>query len=289
MPELLVTGASGFIASAVRERLRSCPEFHVHTLSVRGDAWRKEDFSRYDAILHTAGIAHVSENASLTEAYRTVNFELTRDLARKARREGVSHFVFLSSMIVFGEATPAGVHRDVDANTPPAPAGAYGQSKLDAENALRALESPDFRVAILRPPMVYGRGCKGNYNALVRLSKALFVFPEFKNRRSMIHIDNLVSVIVRILETGASGTFHPRDGEPKSVSEIVRAVCRAHGKKMRFSRALSPMVRLFGRRGIVRRAFGDMAYASDMPDFPENYRVVGFEEAVRRTEGTEKW
>lgn len=289
MPDLLITGGSGFIATAVRNRLRAFPEYHIDALSMRGDAWRSHDFSRYDAILHTAGIAHVSPDPSLEPQYRAVNFKLTRDLAETARREGVRQFVFLSSMIVFGEASPAGVRRIIRPDTPPAPANAYGQSKLDAENALRELETPDFRVAILRPPMVYGPGCKGNYNALVRLARTLPFFPEFENLRSMIYIENLAELIRLVLDRGASGTFHPSDGQPRSVSEIVRAVCAAHGKRMRFCRQLSPLIRLTGRSGLVRRAFGDMAYAPSMSDFPGDYRVTGFEEAIRRTEENAQW
>ena len=290
MPELLITGGHSFIGGAVRARMEEAsPEFHCTAVSLRGDGWKAMDLSRYDAVLHCAGIAHVSPDPSLADAYRTVNFELTRDLAQKAKADGCSHFIFLSSMIVFGQAARAGERRLISPDTPPAPVNAYGQSKLDAENALRALEDDGFRAAILRPPMVYGDGCKGNYNALRSLARKLPIFPEYENRRSMLYVENLAELIAQIVLSGASGTFHPSDGQPRSVSDIVRQICLCHGKNMRFSRALAPLVTLAGGRGVVRRAFGDMDYDASMPDFPGNYRRFSFEEGIRRTEGDEKW
>ena len=137
--------------------------------------------------------------------------------------------------------------------------------------------------------MVYGAGCRGNYNTLVSLARRLPVFPEFENRRSMLYVENLAELIRQIALNRAVGTFHPSDGAPRSVAEIVRAICAAHGKNMHFSAALAPLVRLTGRGGIVRRAFGDMAYAPTMPDYPGDYRRFGFEEAIRRTEAARPW
>ena len=289
MLELLITGTHSFIGGAVQRHLANSEQIHASCVSLRDDAWKDLDLTRYDCILHAAGVAHVDPNPSLAEAYDAVNHRLTAQVARKARAAGVGQFIFLSSIIVFGDASPAGMHTWIGADTPPNPSNAYGKSKLDAENALRALESSDFRVAILRPPMVYGAGCKGNYNTLVRLARKMPVFPAFDNHRSMIYVENLAELIVRIALSGSRGTFHPRDGQPRSVSEIVQEICVCHGKTMRFTRALAPAVRLAGRKGLVRRAFGDMAYDASAPDFPENYRLYDFSEAIRRTEGDAQW
>lgn len=289
MLNLLITGANSFIGGAVQSRLKGSDEISATAVSVRGDGWRSMDFSMYDSILHAAGIAHVSPDPSLNEQYEAVNHRLTVEIARKAKAEGVKQFIFLSSMIVFGEASPAGVRRTITAETAPAPVNAYGQSKLDAENDLRALEDESFRVAIVRPPMVYGAGCKGNYNTLVKLAKKLPVFPKFENRRSMIYVENLAELIRLIALRRDRGTFHPQDARARSVTDIVRQICEVHQKHMRFWSVFAPLVRLAGRGGIVRRAFGDMVYEQSMSDYPENYRIVGFEEAVRRTEGGALW
>jgi len=286
---LLITGSSGFVGGAVQARLKDDPAFCVSTLSVRGTGWRDHDFSRYDSILHAAGIAHVIADGSMDAQYDAVNHRLTAEIAAKAKAEGVKQFIFLSSMIVFGTASPAGVRRMISPDTPPAPTGAYGKSKLDAENAIRALESESFRAAILRPPTVYGPGCKGNYVTLSKLARRLPFFPEFENHRSMIYVENLAELIRLILLRQDRGTFHPQDETDRSVSGIVREICAVHGKTMHFSRALAPLVCLAGRAGIVRRAFGDMVYDPAMSGYPENYRLYSFSEAIRRTEEHSSW
>lgn len=289
MLNLLITGASSFIGGAVQAHLKNSSEIKTSVVSVRGDNWKTMDFSGYDAILHAAGIAHISPDPSLNEQYDAVNHRLTVAIAQKAKAEGVKQFIFLSSMIVFGEASPAGVRSIITAETAPAPINAYGQSKLDAENGLRALEDDSFRVAVLRPPMVYGCGCKGNYNTLVKLARKLPVFPKFDNRRSMIYVENLAELIRLIALRCDRGTFHPQDASARSVTEIVARICATHQKRMLFIGIFAPLVRLAGRKGIVRRAFGDMVYEQSMSSYPENYRIVSFEEAVRRTEGGSSW
>ncbi len=287
MTELLLTGASGFIGSNVRAQMPD--SIRVTSLSVRNDDWRNADFSRFDAVLHAAGIAHVLDGSMMGEAYHEVNCVRTLEIAEKAKKAGVGLFVFLSSIIVFGAPTPAGVHAPITPQTAPNPENAYGKSKLDAENGLRAMEADSFRVAILRLPMVYGRGCKGNYTRLASLARKCPLFPAFDNRRSMLYIENLTSLIAKIVFDCPSGTYHPRDGVSRSTGEIARAICAAHGKKCVQTRLLAPAVRLMGKGGIVRRAFGDQEYASDMPDYPANYRAFDFESAIRKTEGDEKW
>lgn len=287
MTELLLTGASGFIGSNIRAQMPD--SIRVTPLSVRNDDWRNADFSRFDAVLHAAGIAHVLDGSMMGEAYHEVNCVRTLEIAEKAKKAGVGLFVFLSSIIVFGAPTPAGVHAPITPQTAPNPENAYGKSKLDAENGLRAMEADSFRVAILRLPMVYGRGCKGNYTRLASLARKCPLFPAFDNRRSMLYIENLTSLIAKIVFDCPSGTYHPRDGVSRSTGEIARAICAAHGKKCVQTRLLAPAVRLMGKGGIVRRAFGDQEYASDMPDYPANYRAFDFESAIRKTEGDEKW
>lgn len=287
MTELLLTGASGFIGSNVCTQMPD--SIRVTPLSVRNDDWRNVDFSKFDAVLHAAGIAHVLDGNVMDEAYHEVNCVRTLEIAEKAKKAGVGLFVFLSSIIVFGAPTPAGVHAPITPQTAPNPENAYGKSKLDAENGLRAMEADSFRVAILRLPMVYGRGCKGNYTRLASLARKCPLFPAFDNRRSMLYIENLTSLIAKIVFDCPSGTYHPRDGVSRSTGEIARAICAAHGKKCVQTRLLAPAVRLMGKGGIVRRAFGDQEYASDMPDYPANYRAFDFESAIRKTEGDEKW
>ena len=162
------------------------------------------------------------------------NHRLTADLAARAKASGVGQFIFLSSIIVFGEASPAGVRWRSALRRLPAPANAYGAEQARRGDALRGLAGDGFRVAILRLPMVYGRGCKGNYNALARLAQRLPVFPEFDNRRSVLYVGNLAELVRRAALDGAEGTFSSArwpasvDGRRSCAPSAVRTTGKMH-------------------------------------------------------------
>ena len=285
MINVLITGGSGFIAGAVRTRLADFPDrYRVESISLRTTGWEERGFSGFDCVVHTAGIAHVNPDPSRTEAYFRVNRDLTLAAARRAKADGVGQFVFLSSAIVYGDASPAGARRVIDPDTLPAPANAYGRSKLEAEEGLRAIADPGFRVAVLRPPMVYGRGCKGNYNALCAMAKKLPAFPRFENRRGVLYVENLAECIRLIIDGREQGLFFPQDERVVSTSELTAQIARAHGWRIALVPGFGPALRLLGGRGTVRRAFGDMAYDPAMTLRPEGYRRFDFETSIRKTE-----
>src|SRR5690606_7124221 len=116
-------------------------------------------------VIHVAGIAHVKETKENADLYYKVNRDLAFEVAKKAKNEGVKQFIFLSSMSVYGIET--GI---IKINTPTNPKTNYGRSKLEAEELISSIESDSFKVAILRPPMIYGKGCKGNYIRLANLA-----------------------------------------------------------------------------------------------------------------------
>ena len=286
MINVLITGKTSFIGGAVAARLNEFPDrYRVKTISLREDGWRTEGFKGWDCVLHAAGIAHVSPDPSLAVEYQRVNRDLTLEVARQAKADGVQQFIFLSSMIVYGDAPPAGVRRRIGPDTLPAPSNAYGQSKLDAEKGLQSLADAHFQVAVLRPPMVYGRGCKGNYNLLSRLARQMPFFPKFENERSILYVGNLAECVRLIVEDGGGGLYFPQEARTFSVCELVDAIARVHGRRMRFWKCLNPVVRLLGRRGLARRAFGDMAYDLQMSQRPAGYRRLDFETSIRETEG----
>ena len=287
MINVLITGGSGFIAGYIRARLEAFPDrYRVSAVSLRGEDWRKSGFSGWDCVVHTAGIAHVKADPSLDDAYYRINRDLALEVARRAKADGVGQFVFLSSINVYGSAAPAGERRVIGPDTNPAPEGAYARAKLEAEEGLARLAQEGFCVATLRLPMVYGRGCKGNYNALSALARRLPVFPRFENRRSAIYVENLAECVRLLIDSRAEGLFFPTDGPPVSTADFVRAIARARGRRIALWRALNPLVALLGRRGTARRAFGDMAYEEGMTAVPAGYRRFDFEESIRRTETT---
>ena len=196
MKRVLITGANSYVGTNVEKWLAKYPDkYHVDTISVKGDAWREHDFSVYDVVFHVAGIAHVSSDPKMKALYYSVNRDLAIQTAEKAKAEGVKQFIFMSSIIVYGRQDSNDGF--IDRNTVPKPDNFYGDSKLQAEKGLQSMDSSEFKVVILRPPMIYGKDCKGNYPRLAKLARMLPVFPDYENRRSMLHIDNLCEFILK--------------------------------------------------------------------------------------------
>ena len=284
MRKVLIAGQHSFIGTAVERRLAAFPDRYATTsLDMHGEGWRSFDFSPFDCVLHVAGIAHVSPKPELRPLYEAVNRDLAVACARRAREMGVRQFIYLSSAIVFGDAAPAGEVGEITPETSPSPAGAYGRSKLEAEHGLRALENERFRVTILRPMMVFGRGCKGNYNALAAMARRAPLFPNFPNRRGMVYIDDLAECVRRHIDEGAGGIFHPQTFIA-STADLARAVAKAHGRRALFPRFLNGPVRMLGKSGTVRRAFGGFYYREDMADHGFAPGTLSLEDCVARTE-----
>lgn len=260
MRRICVTGAHSYIGTSFRGYLERWPEtYRTEAVSMRDGRWRGEDFGRYDAVVHTVGLAHVRETAENAPQYRAVCRDLAVAAAEKARDAGVGQFVFLSSMSVYGlEEGEIGPERE------PRPRSAYGRAKLEAEEALRALETEAFRVAVLRPPMVYGPGCPGNYRALERLAAVLPVCPDYRNRRSAISIERLCAFMKETVDGGWRGTFRPQDPEYLCTCREIRRLAEARGRHLPVVRALDfvpAVLRRTTARG--RKAFGDLVYLDE--------------------------
>ena len=222
-----------------------------------------------------AGIKLVAKDAP----YAAVNCNLAVSTARKAAQDGVGQFLYLSSMSVYGADSGA-----IEQHTPLSPKNAYGRSKQMAEEQLSQLRSPQFRVCILRPPMVYGTNCRGNYQTLRRIACSVPVFPVVNNRRSMIHIDNLCAWMQWAIDTQSTDLLLPQDPFYVSTSEMVRLIAAAHGKKKvlipGFGKLLSALP-----VSAAKKAFGSLYYA---PSAEYHSVVRTLEEAISRTEGGAK-
>ena len=165
MKKILITGANSFIGTSVETYLQeNFPgEYVVDTVDMMDGSWRNKDFSGYDSVFHVAGIAH-SDSGKISDEkaklYYAVNTDLTVETAQKAKADGAKQFVFMSSAIVYGESAPIGKNRVITKDTPTSPENCYGDSKVQAENGIRPLNEDSFKVVILRPPMIYGKGSK---------------------------------------------------------------------------------------------------------------------------------
>lgn len=229
MKKVLITGLNSYIGNSFEKNCGD--DFIIEKISLKDESWQTLDFSKYDAILHVAGIAHTSKDPSLKDKYYAVNTELTYELAKIAKNSGVKQFVFMSSIIVYGDSAPIGQQKIITKDTLPQPDDFYGDSKLQAELKLKTLVSEDFSVAIVRPPMVYGNGSKGNYPKLVKLAKYTFIFPKVANQRSVVYIGNLVSQLKDILNNNYEGTFLPQDDKYFCTSEFIKEYRHKLGKK----------------------------------------------------------
>ena len=231
MKRILITGANSYIGVSFEKYIKENfpEEYTVDTVDMLTDCWRQSSFAGYDCVYHVAGIAHQKETEHNRQSYYDVNRDLAIEVARKAKADGVGQFILVSTMSVYG------LHNGVvTRQTAPAPKSHYGTSKYQAEQSIVPLEDSGFKVCVLRPPMVYGKGCKGNFNSLCRLVSKLPFFPWVKNHRSMIYIDNLSSFVRMCIDKELSGVYFPQNREYVSTVDMAEAIAKAMGKKIRF-------------------------------------------------------
>lgn len=294
MKKVLITGANSYIGVSFEKYAKThyASELIIDTLDMIDGSWRNTDFSPYDVIFHVAGIAHadvgnVSEETK--KKYYAINTDLAIETARKAKEEGVHQFVFMSSAIVYGDSAPYGKKKRITKDTEPQPANFYGDSKWQADKGIRELASPGFITTVLRPPMIYGKGSKGNYPTLAAMAKKLPIFPDVDNERSMLYIENLCEFLCQVMIRGEGGVFWPQNIEYTRTSDMVRMIGDACGHKVRVSKAWNWAVGLASKvpgkiSGLANKAFGNMSYDQSMSKYDFPYQLVDLKESIRRTE-----
>lgn len=293
MKKVLITGANSYIGTSFEKWIEENKlPMQIDTLDVKQESWRQSNFSGYDVVFHVAGIAHADVGKVTEEQkalYYKVNCDLTVECAEKAKAEGVGQFIFMSSIIVYGESAGIGEERVVTRDTPLTPANFYGDSKVKAEEALQPLMDESFKIVILRPPMIYGKGSKGNYPLLAKMARKLPFFPNVDNQRSMLYIGNLCKFISLMIFNEENGIFFPQNAEYVRTSEMVSAIAKVHGRKVRMVRAINPLLYLVGKtKGktgrMINKAFGNMVYDREMSEYREQYQIFGFTDSVQLTE-----
>lgn len=290
MKRILITGAGSYIGTSVDRYFAQWPEcYRVDTVDMVDGSWREKSFAGYDTVFHVAGIAH-SDTGNVSEErkalYYRVNTDLTVETAQKAKHEGVKQFIFMSSAIVYGDSAPIGRNKVITADTPLAPANFYGDSKVQAEKGILPLSDDDFKVVVLRPPMIYGPGSKGNYPVLSKLARKLPVFPAVDNQRSMLFIGNLAEFVRLMIENEETGIFWPQNGAYSNTTELVRLIAGVHGKKILVIPGFGWALKLLSHvTGLVDKAFGSMCYDQTLSDYKEDYRRYTVEESIMLTEG----
>lgn len=258
MKRVLVIGANSYIGKKFCEYIHSLNQefIEVDMVSASNGAWESVDLSLYDTVLHLSAIVYEKENERTKELYENVNHRLPVRIAYKARENHVKQFIFMSSAAVYGE-----INGCITKETIPVPSTLYGKTKLAAEKDLVKLESTEFKIVIIRAPMVYGEGCKGNYQKLSKIARFTPVFPDYHNKRSMIHVDRLCSCITELVLKEAQGCYFLQDDNYADTCELVVGIRKELGKKTYLTKAFNPLiVHLINRLNLFNKIFGDMYY-----------------------------
>ena len=219
----------------------------------------------------------------------SVNTELAIETAKKAKLEGVKQFVFMSSVIIYGESASFRKQKIITKDTTPTPVNCYGDSKWKAETFINELSDDDFIVTVLRPPMIYGKGCKGNYPQLSKLSKKLPFFPLINNERSMLYIENLCEFLCQVIIRGEGGIFWPQNKEYSQTSYVVKQISRVCNHKIFVSKGWNWLVYITrilpGKpRKLADKAFGNLIIDKALSEYDFDYQIYSLEESIRRTE-----
>jgi len=251
-------------------------------------SWREKSFAGYDSVFHVAGIAHSDSgkiSAEKEKLYYAVNTDLTVETAKKAKSDGVKQFIFMSSAIVYGESAPIGKSKVITRDTPVSPANCYGDSKVQAENGIRPLGDDNYRIVILRPPMIYGKGSKGNYPLLAKIALRTPVFPKVENTRSMLYIENLCELVRLMVENDEQGLFWPQNEEYSNTSELVKMIAEVHGKKVLLVKGFGWALKIMSKvTGLVNKAFGNLSYEAGISEYKDNYNVMTLKESIKMSE-----
>lgn len=280
MKRILITGKDSYIGTSFEKWVSQWPEkYEVTTIDTISKKWKRMSFDSFDVILHVAAIVH-KKNISRSE-YMDVNCKLPFNIAQKAKGSGVKQFVFISSMSIYGK-----IEGIITNKEQPRPTTLYAKSKYEAEKQLQYLEDKKFKVAIIRPPMVYGKGCKGNYDTLSRFAKKVHCFPDYYNKRSMIYIDNLINFLCFIIRTEETGIYCPQNEQYVCTKELVNAISIINNNQIHYFKELNWVIKLLVKKvSLFKKVFGDLCYCKELSNFDKwNYNILSFEESIIETE-----
>ena len=283
MKRMIIVGAGSYIGLRLEKWLARWPrQYAVRRLSMRAPGWQ-DNIGDCDVVVQAAGIAHRGKGETDASLYYKVNRDMAYEAAKLAKASGAGQFIFLSSMSVYGRVTG-----HIDGDTPLAPNTHYGRSKLAAEALLGALSGDGFHVAVLRPPMVFGPGCKGNYPRLSRLAVKVNCFPAFEGERSMLYVDHLCEAIRQIADEGGGGCYFPQDRDYYNVPRLMACIARCHERTMHLMPGLGPIMALLARcGGGLGKVLGSLTYDRALPGAPGPYQIYDNQEAVRLAETEE--
>ncbi|UUV18857.1 NAD-dependent epimerase/dehydratase family protein [Fusobacteria bacterium ZRK30] len=259
--KVIVTGASGFVGRNFIEKYSD--RYDIVPISLRTTKVEDIEFTNVDCVLHLAALVHQMKGAP-EEKYFEINRDLTEKLAVRAKEKGVKHFVFYSTVGVWGTHGYFDHDRIITLETPTNPKTPYAKSKIEAEKILENLKGDIFKVSILRPPMIYGEGCPGNLPKLEKLVKIFSILPfnYSENKRTMIDINKLTEETNAIIKKEKKGIFIPKDQLDISIKEIIEKLAKKNNKKIKLIRLPKLVFNLIYRikPKIVKSLYGSLRF-----------------------------
>ena len=276
MKKLLLTGATGFVGSYFQKK-------YITKYAIQKFSFLKDDFADLhvqgvDVIVHLSALVHQMGGAS-TQAYEDINVAQTLALARRAKEHGVSHFIFMSTVKVYGEESRE-IYNEASACNPQ---DEYGKSKLKAERALEKLEDRNFKVSIVRTPIVYGYGVKANIKNLIALIDKVSILPfgSIENKRSLTYVGNVCALIDCIIQKRQSGVFLASDDKALSTTQLIESIAKIKKKSYYlFKLPLFAKVLRWVKPALYKRLFESLEV-----DNTQTKKVLGFENPYSIQEG----
>ncbi|KYH13843.1 NAD-dependent epimerase/dehydratase family protein [Staphylococcus kloosii] len=279
---ILITGKNGYVGNQLNDYLKAKGNI-VELINVKGNQWKELDFNKYDVVIHLAAIVHNNNpNATMLD-YMNVNYHLTKELAEKAKNQGVNQFLFFSTMSVFGLEGEVAKQVIVNNKTKKRPTTSYGISKLRAEEALCDIQSKEFKVAILRPPMIYGESAPGNFSKLIKLSNILPFYPRIENQRSSIYIGNLNIYIDELIKREGSGIFHPQNNYYLNTNHAIFEMRRIQDKKSLSIKLPNSLLKVFRKMSILNKLYGNLVYSRNIDEVNYNDNFIEETESYIQT------
>lgn len=278
MIKILITGSNSYVGTNVEKWLMKKPDkYYIESLDLKNSNWKDFSFSRFNVVFHVAAIAHKKEKKRNKRLYYKINRDLALEVAIKSKESNVEHFIFMSSMSIFGLIK--GVITNV---TVPKPTNMYGHSKLEAEKLISNLINAQFNVTILRPPMIYGMESPGNFKKMKKLAKYMFLFPNTKNQRSMLFIDNLSIILDDVITNKLTGYIYPENKERVNTFDAIRLIRVVQGKKTINSYILLPLIKIieiFSKN--FKKIFSSLYY--EMDKRYETKNLYSLEESIKKS------
>ncbi len=282
---ILITGLNSYLGNSFKNYLASWPNvYNTKIIDLRKNL-NDYNFNGFDVIFHCAGIAHDDTKNADKNLYYRFNTDLTAKTAQKAKAEGIKQFIYMSSSIVYGKSAPIGENKIINLNSPVNPASFYGESKILAENELRKLKDDNFKICIIRAPMIYGKNSKGNYKILSSIAQKVPAFPKINNLRSMLYIGNFVEFVKLLIDNKESGTFWPQNNEYSNTSQLIKLIAEAHNKKILLLPGFKlPLKILACFSNKINKAFGNLVYDQNLSEYKFNYRLYNLKQSINLTE-----